>query len=212
MAAAAAMEFPSLLFRNPERLRRGWEMQAEDRSRFVEFFGTDLVVLPRVDVSARWAEYWRFRHGDDAPVADQLGELGHAETVGLIYDEREGLGFFVDFGALQEVFLRPELVNQPRHAHVVQQYLRDDSISPVAFRRCAELYQDGLDAVLSQVLRQKRFTWRKDGEDLMRRYKSKQLDRDVLPSFLPFGPRLAESMKRKPPDRRGTKALDRTAG
>lgn len=205
MAASAAMQFPSLLFRNPERLRIGWEMQAEDRARFVEFFGADLVVVPRAEWGTRWAEYWRFRHGNDAPAAGDLGELGDGETVGLIYDEREGLGFFADFGALQEVFQRPELACQPRYVQVVQQYLRDDSVSPVALRRCAELYPDGVDAVLSQVLRQKRFTWRNGGEALMRRYKPEHLDRPPQPQFLPFGPRLVESVKRTPPGRRGDK-------
>ena len=58
MAASAAMEFPSLLFRNPERLRLGWEMQAEDRARFVEFFGADLVVVPR----AAWGRPVSYTH------------------------------------------------------------------------------------------------------------------------------------------------------
>lgn len=205
-AVSAAMEFPSLLFRNPERLRLGWEMQAEDRARFVEFFGSDLVVLPRAQWGTRWAQYWRFRHGKDAPGAGDLGEFGDGETVGLIYDEREGLGFFADFGALQEVFQRPELACQPRYVQVVQQYLSDDSVSPVALRRCAELYPDGVDAVLSQVLRQKGFTWRKNGEDLMRRYKPEHLGREPMPLFLPFGPRLVEFMKRTSPGRRGDKA------
>ena len=53
-AAAEAMRVPSLLFRNPERLRIGWQMQAEDRSRFVEFFGADLVVVPLADWARRW--------------------------------------------------------------------------------------------------------------------------------------------------------------
>ena len=212
MAVSAAMEFPRMLFRNPERLRLGWQMQAEDRARFIEYFGADLVVAPRAGWGTRWAQYWRFRYGDDAPAAGDLGEVGAGETVGLIYDEREGLGFFADFGALQEVFQRPDLARQPRYAQLVQQYLRDDSVSPVALRRCAELYPDGVDAVLSQVLRQKRFTWRRNGEDLMRRYKSEHLSREPLPLFLPLGPRLVESAKRKPPGRRGKKALPGTAG
>jgi hypothetical protein len=211
-AVSVVMEFPKMLFRNPERLRLGWQMQAEDRARFIEYFGADLVVVPRADWGTRWAQYWRFRYGNDAPAVGDLGEVGDSETVGLIYDEREGLGFFADFGALQEVFQRPDLARQPRYAQLVQQYLRDDSVSPVALRRCAELYPDGVDAVLSQVLRQKRFTWRRNGEDLMRRYKSEHLSREPLPLFLPFGPRLVESAKRKPPGRRGKKALHGAAG
>lgn len=203
LAASAAMESPSLLFRNPERLRLGWEMQAEDRARFVEFFGADLVVVPRAELDSRWAEYWRFRHGPDAPPGGDLSEIGDGETVGLIYDEREGLGFFADFGAFQEVFQRPELARQPQHAEVVRHYLYDDSISPVAFRRCAELYPEGVDAVLSHLLRRKTFAWRKHGEDLMRRHKPDLVSQEPLPLFLPFGPRLAESMKRTPPGRQG---------
>lgn len=203
LAVSAVMESPSLLFRNPERLRIGWEMQAEDRARFVEFFGADLLVIPRAELDSRWAEYWRFRHGPDSPPGDDISEIEDCETVGLIYDEREGLSFFANFGAFQEVFQRPELARQPQHAEVVRRYLHDDSISPVAFRRIAELYPEGVDAVLSHLLRRKTFTWRKHGEDLMRRHKPDLVSQEPLPLFLPFGPRLAESMKRKPPDSSG---------
>ena len=100
-----------------------------------------------------------------------------------------------------EVFERPELAGESRYVQVVQQYLRDDSVSPVALRRCAELYPDGVDAVLAQVLRRKGFTWRKNGEDLMRRNKPADPRPDAAAAVLPLGPRLVGSLENKPPAR-----------
>jgi hypothetical protein len=198
LAAAVSMahENPRLLFRNPERLRIGWEMQQADRAQFIEFFGADCVTLPGRKLKARWAEYWQFQHGVDGIDPVTLDDLGEAETVGLIYDEREGLGFFGGFGALQEVFQRPELATVPEHAQVVLRYLRDDSMSPVPLRRCAAMYPTGTDVVFAHLLRRKQFSWQRHGESLLRQYKADLLDREPLPGFLPFGPRLVDFMQR----------------
>jgi hypothetical protein len=197
LAAAVSLtrENPRLLFRNPDRLRIGWEMQQADRARFMEFFGSDLVILPREELATRWPQYWRFRHGDSIEPAG-LDLLERADTAGLIYDEREGLGFYADFGAFQEVCQRPELVTRQRYAQVVLRYLHDDLISSVPLRRCAVLHPGGLDVVLAKVLRRKQFTWQRHGEGLLRQYKPGHVDREPLPLFLPLGPRLAEFIER----------------
>jgi hypothetical protein len=197
LAAEAAQRYPALLFRNPERLRLGWEMQRKDREGFVEFFGADLVVLTPVELERRWPEFWRFCHGDHAPDPGTLTQVtADAQTVGLIHDEQEGLGFFVDFGLFQEVFEHPELVTKARYAQVVLTYLDDDSVSPVPLRRCAARWPDGADAVFAHLLHNKRFSWQRHGEELLRRHKATYVDREPLPRFLPFGNRMVEFLQR----------------
>ena len=45
-ALEAATRRPELVFRNPEKVEQGWEQMREDRAAFVEFFGSDELVLP----------------------------------------------------------------------------------------------------------------------------------------------------------------------
>ena len=46
MALQMSLRSPRAAFRNPEKLARAWELQREERERFIRFFGTDLVVVP----------------------------------------------------------------------------------------------------------------------------------------------------------------------
>ena len=45
-AAQLSLRCPAWVFRNPEKLARGWELQRQDRADFVEFFGADMVCQP----------------------------------------------------------------------------------------------------------------------------------------------------------------------
>ncbi|MFC7512208.1 hypothetical protein ACFQV4_25780 [Streptomyces thermocarboxydus] len=45
LAVQTLTAHPQLLRRNPQMLRKAWEMQAEARADFIEVFGTDLLVL-----------------------------------------------------------------------------------------------------------------------------------------------------------------------
>ena len=55
LAAELATKCPRLLFRNPYYLERGWELQRQDRDRFVRFFGSDMVVVPGTEIAERMA-------------------------------------------------------------------------------------------------------------------------------------------------------------
>jgi hypothetical protein len=129
--------------------------------------------------------------------------LSEAETVGLIYDEEDGLGYFTDFGELQQVFEHPELITQPRYAETVWAYLTEDSVSPVPIRRCAEMWPDGADQVFAQILGQPDFSWRRHGEAVLRSSKPKHFARPPRPRFSVIGTRLAahlESAKASEPN------------
>jgi hypothetical protein len=52
-ASDLALHHPALVFRNPEKLAQGWELQREERRRFIEFFGADLVVVPGSQTAER---------------------------------------------------------------------------------------------------------------------------------------------------------------
>lgn len=207
VAAEIAVRHPALAFRDPERLARGWELQREDRRYFVAFFGSDLVVLSGSELAGRMRAYgqFRMREARDAegrsaadwarerfgvvPAMPDLGELPadlcEADTVGVIYDEVEGLNYFANFGLVQQAFADPELAADREHRRAVLGYLKEPSISPLPLRRLAEPDPARASRVFRQVLRQPGFSWERDGEALLRRYKASWFERPVVPSVVP---------------------------
>jgi hypothetical protein len=100
------------VFRNPERLARAWELQREERCHFIAFFGSDPVVLPGPEVAEHVRAHAHFLvygvrdekgqsaadrarqlHGVVASVPDcgLPAELCEADTVGVVFDQVEGL-------------------------------------------------------------------------------------------------------------------------
>jgi hypothetical protein len=212
-AAELAVRHPALAFRDPERLARGWELQREDRRRFVAFFGSDLVVCSGSELAGRMRAYgqFRMREARDAkgrsaadrarqrfgvpPAMPDLGELPadlcEANTVAVIYDEVDGLNYFANFGVVQAAFADPALAADREHRRAVLGYLKEPSISPLPLRRLAEPDPARASRVFRQVLWRPGFSWERDGEALLRRYKASWFQRPVVPSVVPVGAGLA---------------------
>jgi hypothetical protein len=120
--------------------------------------------------------------------------------VAVIYDETEGLCFFGGFGEFERAFTEPTLLDQHRYRQRVVDYLDDDSVSPLPFRRMAERDPFRASEVLRRVLCRKSFDWQRDGEKLMRQRKRSFFDRVSLPRVLPISTRLATYVG--PPEQR----------
>jgi hypothetical protein len=213
LAAELAMRHPELVFRNPEKLAQGQERQREERRHFIAFFGSDLVVLSGEELAARMEAYWRFRmhevcDAEGRSAADHTRErygaaaqvpgfslpleLGDEDTVGVVYDEVEGMYFWADFGLVQNTFASPALAARRRHRDAVLGYLEAPTISPLAFRRLAEPDPERASRVFRRVLRRPGFSWERDGEALLRRYKAGWFERPVLPSVTPISRALSD--------------------
>jgi hypothetical protein len=206
-----------LALRDPERLARAWELQREDRRWFVAFFGSDLVVCSGSELAGRMRAYGEFRmqeardaEGRSAidrarqpsgvvPATPDFGalpaDLCDADTVGVIYDEVEGLNYFANFGLVQAAFANPEAAADREHRRAVLGYLKEPSISPLPLRRLAEPDPERASRVLRQVLRRPEFSWERDGEALLRRHKASWFERPAVPSVVPVGPVLADAGK-----------------
>ncbi|WP_216895185.1 hypothetical protein [Nocardia alni] len=100
--------YPEAVFRNPEKLEQGRRMQAEQRADFIAVHGSDTVVVPGSQVCEVLMTAYRHtyeRHGSldgpgtepDFPLPDSWTD---ADSVGMIYDELDGLGFYVDYAVL----------------------------------------------------------------------------------------------------------------
>jgi hypothetical protein len=206
MALDLSLHAPEGVYRNPEKLARAWELQRADRECFVRFFGSDLVVVPGEQAQDRLDEYWAFcreevlrtaastvRLGgaDGPPLFELPPDLVEAETVALIYDEVDGLGFYAEFGLVEALFADPELLRRRRYREQVLSYLRDDSIEPMVLRRLAERDPERASIVFRRLLKKPGFDWARDGEELLHQYKPEYFDRVPRPRFSPVSERLA---------------------
>ena len=199
-ALELSLRRPDLAFRNPEKLERGWKLQRWERGRFIEFFGADLVVLQGSEIAERIDAYWRWRapqtmsgekpqrgsESYDFRRVDLPRHLLEAETVGVIYDEVEGLTFLVEFGLVEAVFEDPGLLADRQHRRAVLGYLNDESVSPLAFRRLARRNNENASRVFQRLLNKLTFSWQRDGEAMMRRRKAAFFARPVLPRVTPL--------------------------
>jgi hypothetical protein len=180
----------------------------EDRAGFVEFFGGDELVLPPGEAAERLSTYYR-RHqeaalarrpgrrprnppGLDVPAFEFPPALDEADTIGVIFDEIDGLNFYPDYGMLRDLFADPALAADKRYADVLRGYLRSETIAPLPLRRLAAAHPDTADAVFRKILRQRDFTWAEHGEALMRRRKAWYYRREPRPGVSVIGARLAE--------------------
>jgi hypothetical protein len=202
---------PRAAFRNPEKAEQGWAMMREDRDEFVEFFGSDQVILPVGEAEGRVNAYYRQRQekalaksspdkplpevtaGIDRPFFAFPKELLTLATIGVIYDETDGMSLLPDFGMLEELFADPSLLAaDSRYSEALLGYLNSDSIYPNSLRRLAAAHPDTVDEVYRTVLRKPAFTWAKQGELLLRKRKPWYFKRPPYPKVTPTSDYLVE--------------------
>jgi hypothetical protein len=202
---------PHLLRRNPDRLRRGWQLQAEDRAAFVELAGSDLVILPPEQAQSLLIEHYRRRLAKTTaelsgratrrarqagPAPEELGrlpqELLEAHSVGIIYDETEGLNHYADLGQLDALFADPRPARDRTSLARLREYLNDDSVHPMVIRRLVARHPESADHVFRTLLRKPSFHWEQDGEQLLQRRKKHFFNREPMPSITPVGERLTQ--------------------
>ncbi|MBG6138318.1 hypothetical protein [Longispora fulva] len=213
IAADLAVRQPGLVLRNPDKLAQAWELQRAERSRFIRFFGSDLVVLPGDQFADRMREYEEFSEREilaalaaqgtpprpsvkpPAPV-DYTAGLMDSETVAVIYDEVEGLNFYADFGLIEAAFADPALLRRRIYRERVLDYLDDESVSPLPFHRLADRDHSRASEVFRRLLRRPGFDWQRDGEQVMRDRKAWFYQQPPLPSITPISDRLAAVVSR----------------
>ena len=212
MAAQLAVEFPALLFRNPDVLAQAWEQQAVDRRRFMDYFRSDMVVLRGRKLKAQMGAFNEYRYAEataaakhgpqrrSPPPMEFADALLESELVAIIYDEAEGMLMFPYFDALDELFGDPELIRNRYYRSTLNTYLRDETVSPVLFRRLGQRHPDTVSVVFRKLLGKRAFDWGRDGEALLRKHKSAYLDRAPLPTVVPLSEKLAAAATgRRPP-------------
>jgi hypothetical protein len=214
VAIGLATKRPELVFRNPVKIEQGWKQMRADRAAFIEFFGSDEVILPAAEAGERLNAYYRHRQesalashsgrrrprnvpGVDVAAFELPGELADADTIGIIYDEIDGLNFYNEYGMLRDLFVDPALAADKRYADVLRGYLGSDTVGPLPFRRLAAAYSETVDAVFRKILRKPSFTWIEHGEALLRRRKPWYYEHEPRPGITVIGARLGELAARR---------------
>jgi hypothetical protein len=211
LALEIALRMPEAVFRNPEKLAVAWAQQRADRERFIRFFGADLVVFPGDQVQERLNAFHAFcreellraapraakrRAGAEGSSATLPADIVEAETVALIHDETDGLGFYTEFGLVEEAFADPDLVRRRRWREQVLAYLHDDSIEPMVLRRLADRDPERASILFQRLLKRRRFEWQRDGEQLLREAKPDYYAQVPRPRVSPVSERLGRDTAR----------------
>jgi hypothetical protein len=208
VALELATKRPELVFRNPDKVEQGWKQMREDRAGFMAFFGSDELVLPPAEAGERLNAYYRQRQeaalarkpgrhrppilpGLDVPIFEFPPGLD-ADTVGVIFDDVDGLNIYPDYGTLRDLFGDPVLAADKRYAEVLRGYLGSETIAPLPLQRLTAAHPDTVDAVFRKILRKREFTWAEHGEELMRRRKAWYYEREPRPGVSVIGDRLLE--------------------
>lgn len=136
----------------------------EDRAAFIAFCGGDELVLPPAEAEDLLNAHYRHRQeaavaappsrarrkrlpGRDLPFFELPSELADSDTIGVIYDQVDGLNFYADYGMLRELFAYPSLAGRRRHQDLLRTYLSEESIAPLPIRRLAAAHPETVDAV-----------------------------------------------------------------
>jgi hypothetical protein len=215
-AAELANTCPAAVFRNPDKVALGWKLHHRMRGHFIEFFGADVAVVAGHELADRMAGFWNHHttrisaarspvpgetspstsadapDDEQPPAVPQISipsNLERAETVGVLFDEVEGLLFVPEYHLVRDVFADPALIAGRRYREAVSGYLKSQSIPPVVLRGLAEQDPDRAGRVFARLLGKPRFTWQRDGEALLRRYKAGFFDRTPLPGVTPLSNR-----------------------
>ncbi|GLW54678.1 hypothetical protein Kpho01_26890 [Kitasatospora phosalacinea] len=208
-AVQLAASQPELVFRNPEKVELGWQQMREDRAAFVELCGGDELVLSPAETENLINAHYRRRQeptaaahpgrgrgerlpGPDLPVFELPPDLAASDTVGVIYDEVDGLNFYADYGLLRSLFTDPGLAGRRKHQELLRTYLREESITPLPIRRLVAAHPETADTVFRKLLRQPGFSWAEHGEELLRRRKPWYYAQEPRPGVSVIGERLGE--------------------
>lgn len=212
VAAELAAGYPRLVFRNPDKVTQGWELARKQRAIFIEFFGSDLIVVPGPEVASRmngflaWYNRRVLEEADsaasslDADVATSTpafsvpGDLAIAPTVAVACDETEGMMFLANFVLVREAFENPGLAAEREHRQAVLGYLKADSISALPFRRLAGADTARASQLFQHLLKKPGFSWERDGEALLRKHKPWCFGAEPQPPVTPLSSELAKAL------------------
>jgi hypothetical protein len=185
---------------------KAWQQMRAERAAFVEYFGRDELVLPPAKAEERVNAFYRHRQeaalaarparrrpsdipGVDVPAFELPAEIADASTIGVIYDEIDGLNFYNEYGMLRDLFAYPALASDQRYVDLLRGRRPSARclfaawplptrrrLTPCSARSCASRISPGAE----------------HGEALLRRRKPWYCEHEPRPNRTVIGARLSE--------------------
>jgi len=199
------MKHPEFAFRdNEERIRRGFELQKEDRELFIGYFGNDEVLTEGRKLPALAAEFMDYRlskltkplpEGYKPPEMHFPKGLLKSKDVGIVFDELSGQHYLVNYGIILNVFQSPDEVKIQRYKRDILTYLEDQTISPYVLKRLFFRFPQNAEFIIRKILDRPEFSLEKDFGSLMDEFKPSFKGKRIYPYILPMSPRFVKVMR-----------------
>jgi hypothetical protein len=213
MVANLQMKHPQYAFRDNEgRIRRGFELQKEDRELFIEYFGSDEILtegrkLPTL--ATEFMDYRLTKLGKPLPEGYRPPEMHFPEgllkskDVGIVFDELSGQHYLVNYGIILNVFQSPDEVKIQRYKRDILTYLEDQTISPYVLKKLFFRFPQNAEFVIRKILDRPEFSLEKDFDSLMDEFKPSFKGKKIYPYILPMSHKLVEAMRSEPNPKKG---------
>jgi hypothetical protein len=182
---------------NDPKIRKAFEIQAEQHRAWLAMFGTDELAfdtgdelqaamtrfyrhwnteLPDPATGMTRAEAFERRHNRPAPeIADHLPqEIREAHDIGVMFDPFHGMVFLSGFESFRSA-LTSEGRPTREQIQAVLDYLREPSVDYSVFLRARERYPARLEELLRLALRDGAFDLARDFEPLLWKYKGEAM-------------------------------------
>jgi len=205
IAGSFQMKHPGLVFRdNEERIRRGFELQEEDRKLFIEYFGSDEVLTEGRKLPGLAAEFMDYRlskltkplpEGYKPPKMDFPKGLLKSKDVGIVFHELSGQHYLVNYGIILNVFQSPDEVKIQRYKRDILTYLEDQTISPYVLKKLFFKFPQNAEAIIRRILDRPEFCLEKDFDSLMDEFKPSFRGKRIYPYILPMSQRFVKVMR-----------------
>ena len=205
VVASLQMKHPELAFRdNEERIRRGFELQKEDRELFIEYFRSDEVLTEGRKLPDLAAEFMDYRlnkiekplpEGYRPPEMNFPKELLKSKDVGIVFDELSGQHYLVNYGLILHVFRSPDETKIQRYREDILTYLKDQTIAPHLLKRLFFRFPQNAEFIIRRVLGRPKFNLERDFGSLMDEFKPSFKDKKIYPYILPMSPRYVKVIK-----------------
>ncbi|WP_427015937.1 hypothetical protein ACQCSX_14215 [Pseudarthrobacter sp. P1] len=188
LAVSLLEHFPSLVYRNPARAESARTLVRKHHAIFVKRFGSHVVRGTGAEAIAAYRGFLdacsaELAPGDPAAAGlvrsgEQLApdesfppELARSEDVALYHHPVKSVSFLVAYGQVEDAHRTPPTDADDPIAVLVREFVEDSTIPPYVLGDLAARYPDTVDAVYRTALSLPEFSWKRDGEDLLRRHK-----------------------------------------
>lgn len=198
MAATLAMRMPRMFFRNPAHVERGRELDRRNHEQFQARFGAPWIVGAPAEVLRQYNEQLRPESARAPGTGEHSAlhfpaELMACRTVGVIADPLHGIFFVPEFDDFVRALDSPATWGDPATRELLLEFIEGSGSTPATLGVCASYRPQQLDEMLAVALKRPGFSWKTDGDGLLREHNPEFLAADPVPTELGFSGEMARA-------------------